>query len=334
MGDVLLTTPVIRAIRKNFRTSEIVMLVGEWSKGILKNNPYIDRIISFNDQKLFDRDLGSIFILFKKLKKEKFDTIIAFHRSLKVHFFISLLGAKHRIGLANNGKHFLLTHPVVCEKSSPFYVVLDYLKILPLLNIKPDGIGLDFFLHKEDINFATQIVKEGKKPVICIAPGGGSNPVEKVERRWDIQKYILLGRKLKREGTIVIIGGKEDEKICNQLYSEVGGINLCNKTTISQSAAIIKLSNVLISNDSLTLHLGVAMNTPSVGIFGPSSGKTRLPKDKKYVIVQSKLDCSPCCVNERFRGCKNMVCLNQIEVEEVWRGVIKLLSTYFHSKVI
>jgi heptosyltransferase-2 len=328
MGDVLLTTPVIRALRKHFSFSEIVMLVGEWSMGIVKNNPYLDRIITFNDKKFFNQDLSSIFALLKRLRGENFDTIIAFHRSLKVHFFISLLGAKYRIALANNGKHLFLTHPAVCKKDTPPYVVLDYLKILSPLNIKSDGITLDFFLGKQDINFAKEILKNVKKPLICIAPGGGSNPVEKVERRWDIQKYIQLGKELKKEGTIIIIGGKEDIGICEKLYNHVGGLNLCNKTTLTQTAGIIKLSNILISNDSLSLHLGVAMNTPSVGIFGPSLGETRLPKDKKYIIIQSKAKCSPCCVNERFKGCKNIVCFQQIEVQEVREKAIKLLSLF------
>src|SRR3989338_1074345 len=144
VGDVLMTTPLVKAVRKRFPKAKISYLVGNWSKDVLKNNPYVDSIISFNDSIIFKRDILKILALIKKLRREKFDICFILDKSHWWNMLAYACRIKTRIGFNRNGEGFINTLSVDYkgEKNELEY----YLDIAKLLKIKIKDKRLELFL--------------------------------------------------------------------------------------------------------------------------------------------------------------------------------------------
>ncbi len=346
IGDVLMTTPAIRAIRKKYPESHISFLVGEWSKETVEGNPYLDRIITFKDKDLLIFNLFNIsqnyrvYDLIRKLRAEQFDIIFMLHRSKFIHLLGWLIGANKRVGISESNYLPLLTNKATLPKNSYHYAAMDYMNVI-FTNSKfnNEDFSLDFFIpekiykrtnsqlsttRRASLNYEASLSQ-----LIGVCPGGSVNPAEKVvARRWSIERYAELCNELiKLNLQPVIFGSKDDVPVVNELMNKTNSncINMCGETTLKQLGALIKKCRVIVTNDSAPIHIAVAVGTPSVSLFGPTFGKARVPPDSRHIAIQSKLECSPCYNNRRFPGCKNPRCMEYISVEEVKNAVLKLL---------
>ncbi len=337
IGDVLMTTPAIRAIRKKYPESHISMLVGEWSKPVVESNPYLDHIITFKDKDLLNYNVWDlsknqrIHRLIKKLRNERFDAIFMFHRSKFIYLLGWLIGANKRIGINDSNYSPLLTNKALCQKNSDHYAAIDYMNVICTnLKLNKEDLSLDFFVPEQAYKFANSKLKTQNSKLIGICPGGSMNPAEKVlARRWNVDRYAKLCNELIRLNLQpIIFGSKDDILIAQELINRTTGrcINLCGKTTLKQFGAFIEKCKVIITNDSAPLHIAIAVGTPSISLFGPTIGKARVPPDSRHIAIQSNLECSPCYNNRRFPGCKNPRCMEYISVEEVKNAVLKLLN--------
>jgi len=343
LGDVLFTTPSIASIRKAFPKAKITMLVGNWSKDVLENNPNIDEIISYDDVIFLKRKLFATFKLILLLRKKKFDWIINFHRTNIMHFFAYLIGAPFRVGLKYGNSGLFLKKGVYSNPKIARYPVEMYLDIVRCLNIPVKTKKIEIFPSQADFGFANDIfVKyniENKNFIIAMFPGGAANPKEVVcDRRWNWINYIKIIELIKNrfDAEVILMGSKNDYYVCNKIYKKLNLdiINLSGKTSIMQTASILKKCNLVITNDSAPLHLAIAMDVPTIGLFGPTAGIARVPQDNpKYIAVQSLLSCSPCYGNERkFPGCKRKdgkKCMDYIYVEQVFDLLCKQIENCY-----
>ena len=343
IGDVLMTTPVIRAIRKKYPESHISMLVGEWSKPAVEDNPYLNHIITFKDKDLLNYnafDLSKnqrVYRLIKKLRNERFDTIFMFHRSKSIHLLGWLIRANQRIGISEFTLSPLLTNKAPCPQNSDHYAVMDYMNVIfanskfktQNSKLNKEDLSLDFFIPEKIFKLTNSQLTIHDSQLIGICPGGSVNPAEKVPaRKWNIERYAELCNELiKLNLQPVIFGSKDDILVTQELMNRTNGrcINLCGETTLKRLGALIKKCKVIVTNDSAPLHIAIAVRTSSVSLFGPTIGKARVPPDSRHIAIQSNLECSPCYNNRRFPGCKNPRCMEYISVKEVKNAVLKLL---------
>ena len=341
LGDVLLITPSIRYLRGKFPKAKISMLVGNWAKEVIEENPYVDKLISFDDSILLKKKVIKILKLIYKLRKEKYDLCIVFHCNPIIHLMAFLIGSPQRMGFEEESSGFSLTYKVPMEQGLTgrymgdiYFDLVDSGKA-----IKRDN-RLDFFLRDDEKKFAVSLLERygiGKNNLlVCIAPGGGMNPREDVlAKRWSPKGFREVAQSLIKDynGSVIILGSSGDRLIAEEIVDNISPkpINLCSLLTLRQSAALIGESNLLITNDSAPHHVAVALGIPSITIFGPTMPETFIPDHgrDKHLYVKSKLDCSPC-YKGLFPGCNKPKCMEYISAEDV----ISLIKNLVTSKKV
>ena len=338
IGDVLMTTPALRSLRTSFLRAEISVLVGNWSAPILKNNSYITRLIEFEDDIVHKKKIINLIKIVLILRSYKFDTAIIFHPSPFIHLIAMCAGIKKRYGLCRHGKSFFLTSSIEENGSYDFYYPQNFLNVLVKIGIKSKDTKMNVFSTPGDFNsvkellFKKGVIKLDK--LILIAPGGASNPKEKIAARlWPVSYFIILVRKIIRdfpEYTIVFSGAENDIAITAQIHGEIPNtIDLAGETNIQELVCLVEISRAIICNDSSVLHIGIAQNRPTIGIFGPTSLRSRVPEIQIPNSIQSSEKCSPCNHYGKFLGCKeNGKCMNAITPEIVFRKVKDILNIF------
>jgi len=326
MGDLLLVTPSIRALRSIYKDAEITVMTGKWSAPILYNNPYINNLITIDDSILFKRRYFSILSLIIELAKKQFDIAFIFQPSISIHALIFASFIKRRIGLSFKNRGFMLTDPVTWDPGSSRYIAENYLDTVKKIKNDSYEIKLDLFLTQNEIEEAEHFLEKngvsGCRKVIGISPGGGKNPRDYVPMKiWDTGKYINLINRLQAEFDIDILlfGADNDKNICGEIGSKTlkKVIDTCGKTNIRQLIALIRKCDLLLTNDSAPVHFAVAVGTPSITIFGPTNPYTLLPENPEHHGITSPIDCSPCYSHEAFPGCDTPCCMDYIDVETV-----------------
>lgn len=337
IGDVLLVTPSIRYIRKTFPNAKISMLIGDWSKEALKGNPYIDEIITFEDSILQKKKIIKLLHLIFQLRQKKYDLCIMFHCNPIIHLMAFLIGVPQRIGFEEGNSGFSLTHKVPMEQGLTGRYMADiYLDLIDSRRIIKRNNGLDFFLKEDEKKFAASILEKygisKNTLLVSMAPGGGRNPREDVlVKQWSPKGFREVAESIIKDfnGSVIILGSSDDSVIAEEIVDNLSPtpINLCGLTTLRESAALIRKSNLLITNDSAPHHIAVALGVPSITVFGPTMPETFIPEHsrQKHLFVQSKLECSPC-YKGLFPGCKEPKCMEHVSVEQVIFLIRKILQ--------
>jgi lipopolysaccharide heptosyltransferase II len=339
LGDVLLTTPAIRSLKKQFPQARVTVLVKEWSFEAIKNNPRIDNIIVFNsfwtiasNEGRRPEGVGGIYRLIRLLRKEHFDVAIDFKGDIRNIAIAYLSGAKRRISYAVRGGGFLLTDIVPYEPD--IHEIEKNMKLLVPLGIDSDGVQeMELFFADEDMARVDHILNHKgidlSRRAIALHYGGASK-----FKRWDLEKFVALAERIAENNcfNILIFGGpferpfeREDLQL---LERPEKGIFLMPDMTICQMAAAFRKCHLLVCNDSGPMHVGLAVDTPTVAIFGPTYPQRFGPKGlEKNRVVNSRLPCSPCWHPDKPIGCTERICLKSIEVESVLGAITELTSS-------
>lgn len=327
IGDVLLTTPTMRAIRERFPNAYISCLVVDWCKDILADNPHIDGLISYEKKGKHRSVLGKISLL-RQIRKKHFDTVFVLHRSRTRALLAYLSGAKYRIGYNTKKRGCLLTAKI--EPSRKKLHKLDYfLGILEPLSLDINKLDKELVLsvNTEDERFIFELLKtyniDKKDFLVGLNPGANWSP-----KCWTVSGFAELADKLinKYNAKIVITGNKKDrilaKEIANKMQNEP--LIMAGKTTLCQLAALIKRCNLFISADSGPMHMAAAIKTPLIALFGPTSSQETGPIGSgRYKIIQKKVDCQPCKVIK----CKNNLCMKSITPADVLKETELLYKT-------
>jgi heptosyltransferase-2 len=309
IGDIVLTTPVIRCIAEQIPSAEIHYLCKSDYKNILETNPYIHTLHLFSKE---DTHLLSL------LRKEKFDYII----DLQNNFRSILLAKKLRVPSAtfpklNIGKWLLVNLKI--NRLPNIHVVDRYFKatrILPLA-VRNDGKGLDLFIHNTDYEKWDAYKMESS--FIGIAMGS-----QHKTKQIPTDKLIEICKKI--DLPVVLLGGVNDINAANDvcLRAERNIINLCGKFSIRETAACIEKSKMLLTGDTGLMHIAAALNKPLISVWGntvPAFGMyPYMPNHSNvyHIIENNHLRCRPCsklgfdkCPKGHFR------CMNDIDVNQI-----------------
>jgi ADP-heptose:LPS heptosyltransferase len=334
IGDVLLTTPVIRALKQFWPQSSLTMLVGEKSRPVLEGNPYIDRILSFPESWWFQHRFVQVGRLTRNLRRYPKDLLILFHASPLLHLWGLSLQAPVRVGFDNQGSGFSLTYKVPLATESQRYLGDINLDLVRILGLPAGSPELDLFLTEPELQAVERFLpgKTAGRWLVGVAPGGGQNPLEQIAvKQWPQELYanLLLELSAMYPITFILLGDRHDTQvaaIAAQVSQHgVQAMNLGGQTTLRELAAVIKHLDLLVTNDSSPLHLAVALKNPVVGLFGPTAARALLPPGPDRVALQSPAPCSPCYPFGRFPGCPAPNCMAAISVATVRKAVESLL---------
>lgn len=331
IGDVILVTPLIRIVSEKFPNSEIHFLTIPASQNTVETLPYIKQLWIY-DKRGSDAGLASLFRLAGKIRQEQFDLALVPHRSLRSAFLVFMARIPWRIGFDRSSGSFLFTDTV--SYADPGHEIERNFRLLKPLNfviphrqlpdIQPDSNDRDV------VNgWMTSQKLENGSDMVCMAPGS-IWPT----KRWPPQSWANLADRFKFEKWEVIFIGSEMDKplisdIMNMTKMPVSDVS--GQFTVRQSAEIIRRCRLLISNDSAPTHMGTAVRTPVLTIFGctvPSFGFFPYGIHDRIAEVEG-LSCRPCTDHGRKKcPLKHFKCMLDLSIETVFNMAWKMIHEH------
>ncbi|MDP3143170.1 MAG: GT4 family glycosyltransferase PelF [Candidatus Omnitrophota bacterium] len=324
IGDVILATASLRAIRNNFPAARIFCLVGKDSRQILQRCPYLTGMIIYDYQ---DNDKGykGALNIARELRRYNFDKVIDFQNNRKSHLISFLSMAAERYGYDNKKWGILLNHKIK-EGPLPLPAVDHQFRVLEMLDIKPEDKYLELWPGEEDKDYIKELFDtEWLSEVENIVGINLAASERWLTTCWPIEKIARLCDEIANRNMRAVITGTEKEadlaRELLQLVKSKPAI-FVGKTTIMQLACLIKRCKVYISGDSAPLHVAAAMKVAVIGLFGPTSALRHMPPAEKFAVIKGKVDCAPC----YKPNCRNIKCMQAITVEEVLETIERFIQ--------
>ena len=283
IGDIVLTTPVIRCIKEQKPDTEIHYLTKAPFKTILEHNPYITRIHTVSNEV---KEVVEI------LQKENFDLVIDLHNNIRSMQTKRALGKPSSSFKKLNFKKWLLVNFKI-NRMPVAHVVDRYLRTVSSLGIKNDNKGLDYFISPEDEIPLSTLPLSHQNGYIGFVIGA-----KHFTKKLPIEKIISICKKV--DQPIILLGGKEDQERANQIEKALGIniYNACGKYNLNQSASLIKQAKRIITHDTGLMHVAAAFKKEIISVWGntvPVFGFTPyLPSPKSKMVEVEKLSCRPC----------------------------------------
>lgn len=305
-GDIVLTTPVIRTLSKEFPDARIDVMVGPGGREIFEKDPRIFKLIIYDKHTAIAEKRR----LQLKLKSLKYDLVV----DLRNTVFPLLIGPKFRTATIQK-----FPSSVFHRKERHLY----RLKSLGIDNLKENSY---IYIPEEDDEYISSLIKENgiKDPIVVVNAGAKSHL-----KRWLPGSFAEVSDRLIAEcsASVVLVGLEEDAAAVNAVMNNIKrkAFNLLGKTNIRQLAALLKRAKLLITNDSAPLHLGCAVATKVLALFGPSDPAKYAPTGEFDIFINKKLFCSPC---ESAVCSHNYECMKLISPESVFDAAKMMIEGY------
>lgn len=334
LGDVLFTTPAIKALRKKFKDSFIACLIHPRTKDILEGNPNIDEFIVNDEDAKYKGFLGKSKLV-SELKRYKFDLALLFHRSFTRAAITYFAGIHRRVGYGAFKRKLILTDSIPSPKKDSQHRIDYYLRIVEHLGCSIEDRLYEFFTSQDDERFIEEFLRsqQVKKEdfIVCLNPGGNWQP-----KRWPKENFSLLADRLIDDFGVKIIfsGSKGDSALIDDIVRgmkhrpiprDKGPIIAAGKTNLKQLACLFVNSDLVISGDSGPLHIAAAVGSDIIALFGPTSPSVTGPLGRGRIrIIRKPIDCAVPCYN---KDCRDNLCMKEITVEDVLEQVRSLRSS-------
>ncbi len=297
IGDIVLTTPVARALKVQLENAEIHFCTKMAYASILEENPYIDKVLVLKD---------SLTDLIGNITNEKYDLIVDLHKNLRTRQIKARSGVPSKSFKKLNWQKWLLTNFKINHLPN-IHIVDRYLETVKHLGIKPDNLGLDYFIPEKDIVEPEWLPETHQEEYIAYAIGARHNtkklPFNRAVELCDkINKpIVLLGDKGDKEfgrriEEFFARGSDEVEEGLERLNKKTVIYNACGKYNLNQSASILKNAKYVFTHDSGLMHIAAALKKEVFTIWGntvPLFGM--YPYKTKFTIFENnRLSCRPC----------------------------------------
>lgn len=325
IGDTLLSTPAIRAVRKRYPKARIIALFNKDNIELFSNNPHIDGVVPYyGGYKRFNATVAA-------LEKYSFDLALIFHgNEPQATPMCYLAGARFIMKLPNNSDYnFLLSNrePVVTWDEMG-HGIEGRLKTAELAGCAPDGFEMELFTERTDTEKALEFLgKEGvanETLLIGLQPGAST-----VSRQWFPERFTRLGKNLLAvypEARIVITGSPSEAELCKKIAGGIGeaAIVAAGRLQLRQVPPLIKRLGVLVTGDTGPMHIAIAVGTPVVALYAVADSKKTGPLNDKHRhrVIQKGRTCEPCV----SKKCEYQKCMEAISVEEVEAAVVEVLE--------
>jgi ADP-heptose:LPS heptosyltransferase len=277
IGDIVLTTPVVRMLKKQLN-AQVHYLTKSSYVSLLKNNPYIDSVYQIQN---------SISEVIVDLKKEKYDYVIDLHSNLRTQILKFRLGMPAKSFNKLNMEKFMLTN-FKLDKMPKIHILDRYLETVKHLGVKNDNQGLDFFLSDRD---KVDVSIFPKNYIVFVIGGQHATKILPNE------KIISIIKKVNKP--VLLVGGPEDAhrgeeiaKACDKV------VNTCGKYSILQSASLVQQATMVITHDTGMMHIAAAFNKKIYSVWGntvPEFGMYPYLESEQSKRIEVKgLNCRPC----------------------------------------
>lgn len=307
IGDIVLTSPVVRCLKTQFQDAEIHYLTKKRNADVLQTNPYIDKI------HLYDDSLSEVI---QALRPEKFDYIIDLHNNFRSIWIRLGLRVKSYSFKKLNFRKLLLTKLNV-NTLPDRHIVDRNLDTVRAFNIANDGKGLDYFIPQEDEFPISELPESFQNGYVALVLAGTY-----FTKRLPAEKY----RKLIAETNLsfVLLGGKSERTAAATIMSWNTGnvIDFTGKLRLNQSASLVKNARLVVANDTGLMHIAAAFRKKILSVWGNTTPKfgmyPYMPGQGSDILEVNHLKCHPCS-KLGYRECprKHFRCMNDIPEEQI-----------------
>jgi lipopolysaccharide heptosyltransferase II len=283
IGDIVLTTPVVRCLKKQHPELMIHYLTKRSFASLLEHNPYVDKVHSI------EKDVKEIQ---EELKKEQFDSIVDLHNNLRSFQIKWMLKKPSTTFKKLNLRKWLLVRLKI-NIMPALHVVDRYLQTVEHFGVTNDGKGLDYFISEKDEVDLHTLPTPHQHGYIGFVIGA-----KHFTKQLPTEKIISICKKLKEP--LVLLGGKEDQKRGEEIAAAVGKhiYNACGAYNLNQSASLVKQAKWIISHDTGLMHIAAAFHKRIISVWGntvPDFGFSPYGAGDNSKIVEVKgLSCRPC----------------------------------------
>jgi ADP-heptose:LPS heptosyltransferase len=316
IGDIVLTTPIIRALKEQQEGSEVHFLTKKAFEQVIASNPFIDKIYTI------EKRIGEVV---PDLRKEGYDEIIDLHKNFRSYGIRTKLKAKAFSFDKLNFKKWLLVRFKI-NKMPDVHIVDRYFKAVEHLGVSNDNKGLDYFLEDDKEIMTDSLLYGASKGFVAFVVGAKHEtkalPEEKIAR--------IIG---KLDYPVLLLGGPEDNNRGNRITTASGGHvkNCCGSFDLNISAMLVRQANVVITHDTGLMHIAAAFHKKIISVWGntvPEFGMyPYLPpgKGESHIFQVKGLSCRPCS-KIGFDKCPkgHFDCMMKIDEEEIVRKVKEL----------
>jgi len=319
IGDLVLTTPALRAIKETYPASFLAVLVRRYTKDIVAELPFIDEVIVLEDYP------GNALV--EHLRNLKFDVSLGFHPDILVNTLAYRAGIPFRIGYRSCGTGIFLNVSLPDDRQRRMrHEVESALEVAAEIKAFPKDKALSIAGSMESEAFADKFFRENdlvSGPVVAIHPGSRQDYI-----RWSKERFAKVADRLAQErmAKIFIIGSSDEAGLVNEVRSLMkekswAAVNL----KLSDLISVIKRCSLFIGNSTGPMHMAAALKVPVVAIFGNIHPKDSFqewePWDVRHIIVHKDMSCKKCHPGD----CKTLECMKAIFVEDVFGAAVKLL---------
>ena len=327
VGDAVMATPAIGAIRESFPQAEITLLANPLVSQLFCPHPWVDRVITF-DRNGAHKGIAGRLRLASQLRKQAFDAAIILPNSFDSALIPWLAGIPVRIGKNSDGRGLLLTK---CyrpdDRASSGHEVEYYLGLVKHFGITGQA-SVPFLATTaaEDGEAAALLAEYGIQAddfVLGINPGAAFGSA----KRWYPERFADVAGRLAAawNAKVIVFGGPGETDIANGIEQHLAGqcCNLAGKTNLRELMALIRRCNFLVTNDSGPMHIAAAFGVPLVAIFGSTDHATTSPYTDRAVIVRKEVECAPC----KLRECPtDHQCMTAVSADDVVSAALHLLE--------
>jgi ADP-heptose:LPS heptosyltransferase len=315
IGDIVLTTPVVRCLKLKLPGAEVHFLTKASFAGLVRDNPYIDKVHILED------DLSRVI---SDLKNEKFDFIADLHHNLRSARVKTALGVKSSAFNKLNIEKWLLVN-LKFNRMPSAHIVDRYMQTVASLGVKYDGGGLDYFIPEKDQIHTGDFPEPFSKGYYSFVIGA-----KHATKRLPDSKISEIINRINIP--VVLLGGKEDQVSAEAITAQTGALafNACGKYGLNGSASLVQQSKFVITHDTGLMHIAAALRKKIISVWGntvPEFGMYPfLPSGEgESVIIENKnLSCRPCskigydkCPKGHFR------CMTEVDVEAIRAAAAK-----------
>ncbi|WP_430972471.1 glycosyltransferase family 9 protein [Sunxiuqinia rutila] len=297
IGDIVLTSPVLRCLKTQLPESEIHFLTKKKHEDLLRANPYIDQLF------LLQSNLTE---LTQQLQQENYDYIVDLHHNLRSQFIRRNLRKKtYSLHKLNIEKWLLVT--LKMNLMPKIHIVDRMMNTVAPLGIRNDGLGLDYFIPEEEDYPLSHLPEEFRQGYVALVLAGSF-----YTKRFPAEKHLEVIAKTQLP--FVLLGGKNELELARKIEEQTSGrvLNLCHQLSLNQSASLVKSARLVISNDTGLMHIAAAFQQKILSIWGgtiPDLGMTPYqPHPQSRIFKVNGLSCQPCskigkayCPKQHFR---------------------------------
>jgi heptosyltransferase-2 len=333
VGDCVMTIPALRALRRLLPEARITLVVKPGVADLFESAKVVDEILRYDR-----RHIWSVFSQVREWRQHDFQLAVLFQNAFEAAVIPFLAGVPVRLGYATEGRQKLLSHPLaVPDWKNSKHEVFYYLYLIAALeqslygtnkifDTDPDAqIEVDDRKKASAREFLDGFGSISPKGLVALCPGS----INSRAKRWPAERFAALGdRLIESDFSVLLIGSRAELDVSNTVVKGMRQkpIVLTGKTNLDQITSIISVADLLITNDTGPAHIGAALNTPTITIFGPTNPLTTRPFSLQAEVLRHPPDCAPC----MLRDCPiDHRCMTAITVEEVLeraRAILKRRS--------